>query len=111
MDSRRAGSLPTSESNAVTNGEGNSLNAMLRTIGRDLDMARVRLNASRSNAAGNKQQFDEPSAPSARPVRSSRGTGQVADPQLELSKLLRCNYSGVSNLYWCDSNSAAPESE
>lgn len=30
---------------------------------------------------------------------------QTTNYQLELNKLLKCNYSGVSNLYYCDTAS------
>lgn len=30
--------------------------------------------------------------------------GSDEDYKLRLNKLLKCNYTGISNLYWCDSS-------
>lgn len=38
---------------------------------------------------------------------SDREEPSVYDRELELSKLLKCNYTGRWNLYWCESGTEA----
>lgn len=100
-------------SNTVANVGGNSLSAMLRTMSRDLDLAKSRFNSNANHNNNNKdnsisqqlkqQLADVAAAATARPEQV---VPSGANYQLEMNKLLRCNYSGVSNLYWCDASSA-----
>lgn len=39
--------------------------------------------------------------------RFVRDEAQVTKHKLEMNKLLKCSYSGISNLFWCDATTSA----
>lgn len=85
-------------------GDASILRAILRSIGRNGEPNLT--GDATSSAVGHAHSRSAPtrygSAPtSPNDVFGSNGA-QVANYQLEMNKLLKCNYTGVSNLYWCD---------